>query len=68
MAIQKKIPTGIDLEFSTDYIWAMEDKEGYLGLRLDSGDSGTIYFTPRQAISVIAELSTLLLLMDSNKK
>lgn len=66
MDIQKE-PTEINLEFSTDHIWAMEDMPGFIGLRLDCGDSGTIYFTPKQAINVIAELSGMLLLMDSTK-
>lgn len=44
---------GIDLEYATDHIWTMEDREGFIGLRLDSGDSGVIYFTKEQAASVI---------------
>ena len=45
---------GISLEYATDHIWTMEDREGFIGLRLDCGDAGTIYFTPEQASQVIA--------------
>ena len=48
---------GIDLEFATDHIWTMEDKEGFIGLRVDCGDHGVIYFTPQQAMSVICAFS-----------
>ena len=43
---------------STDHIWTMEDVEGYIGLRLDSGDSGTVYLTKSQAQQVIDNLRT----------
>lgn len=45
---------GISLEYATDHIWTMEDKPGFIGLRLDCGDSGVIYFTREQALSVMA--------------
>jgi hypothetical protein len=48
---------GICLEYATDHIWTMEDKEGFIGLRLDCGDSGVIYFTPSQAADVVAAFS-----------
>lgn len=48
---------GICLEYATDHIWTMEDKPGYIGLRLDCGDSGVIYLTKDQAASVIAALA-----------
>lgn len=51
---------GIDLEFSTDHIWTMEDRPGFVGLRLDCGDSGVIYFTKDQAASVVACLAPYL--------
>ena len=37
-------------------IWAMEDRPGFIGLRLDCGDGGTVYLTKEQAREVIAEL------------
>jgi hypothetical protein len=49
--------TGINLEYSTDHIWTMEDKPGFIGLRLDCGDAGTIYFTKDQAAQVVSCLS-----------
>lgn len=44
---------GIDRDYATDHIWTMEDREGFVGLRIDCGDSGTIYFTPFQMEEVI---------------
>lgn len=44
---------GITREFATDHIWTMEDRPGFIGLRVDCGDSGVIYFTPDQARQVI---------------
>jgi hypothetical protein len=52
---------GIDLEFATDHIWTMEDRPGFIGLRLDCGDAGVIYFTKEQAMSVIAAFASHLL-------
>ena len=37
-------------------IWAMQDRPGLIGLRLDCGDGGTVYLTKEQAREVIAEL------------
>jgi len=48
---------GINLEYSTDHIWTMEDREGFIGLRLDCGDAGVIYFTKEQASEVVAAFS-----------
>jgi hypothetical protein len=48
---------GINLEYATDHIWTMEDKEGFIGLRVDCGDSGVVYFTPSQALDVVAAFS-----------
>lgn len=45
---------------ATDHIWAMEDQPGYIGLRMDSGDSGTVYLTRAQAEEVVLTLETLL--------
>jgi len=45
---------------STDHIWAMEDVEGYIGLRLDCGDAGAVYFTKEQAKKVIENLLAML--------
>lgn len=47
---------GINLEYATDHIWTMEDKPGFIGLRVDCGDAGTIYFTPDQAEQTIDAL------------
>ena len=44
---------GIALEYATDLIWTMEDKPGFIGLRVDCGDAGTIYFTSDQARQVV---------------
>jgi len=41
---------------TTDNIWAMIDQDGLIGLRFDSGDSGVVYLTTKQAQSVIAAL------------
>lgn len=45
---------------ATDHIWAMEDVEGYIGLRMDCGDAGTVYLTPKQARDVISTLQIFL--------
>lgn len=42
---------------ATDNIWLMEDVEGYIGVRLDSGDAGTVYLTTEQARSLAAQLT-----------
>lgn len=47
----------IDLEYSTDNIWAMEDKEGFVGIRFDCGDSGAIYLTTKQVGTLITNLT-----------
>lgn len=39
--------------YASDHIWTMEDKPGFIGLRLDCGDAGTVYFTPDQAKQVV---------------
>lgn len=41
-------------------IWAMEDRPGLIGLRLDCGDAGTVYLTKEQAGEVIARLQPFL--------
>lgn len=41
---------------ATDHIWTMEDIDGYIGLRMDCGDSGTVYLTKQQAKQVIENL------------
>jgi hypothetical protein len=62
---------GIDLEFATDHIWTMQDREGFIGLRVDCGDSGVIYFTPDQARQVIdqftLQLAPAALPVDANQ-
>lgn len=45
---------------STDHIWAMEDKEGFIGIRFDCGDSGTIYLTRKQALDLRNQLNLFL--------
>jgi hypothetical protein len=45
---------------ATDHIWAMEDVPGYIGLRMDCGDSGAVYMTPKQAEEVIETLQYML--------
>jgi hypothetical protein len=43
---------------ATDHIWLMEDGEEphAIGVRLDSGDSGAVYFTRAQALDLAAQL------------
>lgn len=38
----------------TDHIWLMEDGEAphTIGVRMDCGDSGTVYLTPKQALDL----------------
>lgn len=43
----------IHLDHATDHIWLMEDKPGFIGLRVDCGDGGVLYFTPEQAKEVV---------------
>lgn len=50
----------LELEYSTDNIWAMEDKEGFIGIRFDSGDAGALYVTKQQAIMLIKVLADML--------
>lgn len=48
---------------ASEHIWGMvhaEDGEVLIGLRFDSGDSGTIYMTPLQAHDTIDTLNDLL--------
>ena len=48
---------------STDHIWGMVyviDNVDMIGLRLDCGYSGTVYFTKAQAYNVIDTLNSLL--------
>lgn len=49
---------GFRLEFATDHIWTMEDKPGFVGLRIDCGDSGVVYFTKSQARDVAEQMSS----------
>jgi hypothetical protein len=49
---------GFRLEFATDHIWSMEDKEGFIGLRIDCGDAGVVYFTKSQARQVAEQLAS----------
>lgn len=41
---------------ATDHIWCMEDVPGYVGVRMDSGDSGTVYLTHKQALDLAEQL------------
>ena len=41
---------------ATDHIWCMEDKPGFIGVRLDCGDSGTVYLTYDQAKELASQL------------
>jgi hypothetical protein len=45
---------------STDHIWLMEDVEGYIGIRMDCGDSGTVYVTKAQAKDLAEQLLSFL--------
>lgn len=48
---------------ATDHIWGMvhaEEGVPYIGLRVDCGDSGTLYLTRSQAHEVIETLNSLL--------
>jgi len=45
---------------STDHIWLMEDVEGYIGIRMDSGDRGTVYLTHAQATDLLKQLATFI--------
>lgn len=42
---------------ATDHIWLMEDVEGYIGIRMDSGDSGVVYLTREQAADLSEQLA-----------
>lgn len=44
---------------ATDHIWCMEDKPGFIGIRMDSGDSGTVYLTHAQARDLAEQLSSM---------
>jgi hypothetical protein len=46
--------------FATDHIWIMEDIDGYIGIRLDCGDSGTVYLTKAQAKELRWQLDSYL--------
>ena len=48
---------------ATDHIWLMEDVEGYIGIRMDSGDSGTVYLRPLQAKYLAEELLRFLVVL-----
>lgn len=45
---------------STDHIWLMEDVEGYIGIRMDCGDSGVVYVTKEQAKDLAEQLLSFL--------
>lgn len=47
----------IALDHATDHIWTMEDEKGFIGLRVDCGDSGVLYFTKEQALDVVTAFS-----------
>jgi hypothetical protein len=55
--VNAALMTGIRLEFATDHIWTMEDKPGFIGLRVDCGDGGVVYFTKSQARDVAEQLA-----------
>lgn len=44
---------------ATDHIWCMEDIDGYIGVRLDCGDAGTVYFTRGQALELAHQLNEI---------
>jgi hypothetical protein len=44
---------------ATDHIWCMEDVPGYIGVRLDCGDSGTFYLTYEQATELAKQLTSM---------
>lgn len=48
---------------STDHIWAMCDgvKPAIIGLRLDCGDCGAVYFTPSQAQDTVDTLNAMIM-------
>ncbi len=43
---------------ATDHIWCMEDVTGYIGIRFDCGDAGTVYVTKEQARLLIEDLNS----------
>lgn len=45
---------------ATDHIWTMEDKEGFIGVRFDCGDSGTLYLSRDQATDLLQQLGQFL--------
>lgn len=45
---------------ATDHIWCMEDVEGYIGVRMDCGDSGTVYLSHAQAEELVHQLNSLI--------
>jgi hypothetical protein len=44
---------------ASDHIWCMEDVEGYIGVRMDCGDAGTVYLTHSQAKELAKQLTAL---------
>ncbi len=42
---------------ATDHIWLMEDVPGFIGVRMDCGDSGAVYLTQAQAADLHEQLS-----------
>jgi hypothetical protein len=45
---------------ATDHIWAMQHDDDLYGLRVDCGDSGTLFMTKAQAQEIIATLQGII--------
>lgn len=55
----------IELTYATDMIWSDIDPEkGLIGLRVDEGESGVLYFTPEHARQVVKDFNELLTSFD----